>query len=302
MRDTRFGTTPAEPGFGLALGGGAVLGFAHVGVLHALVDAGLHPTAVSGTSAGAVVAALHAFGVPVGVIRRRMEDLTWREITGLTLPHRGLLSNRELGRRLIELIGDVRIEDARIPFAVVAVDIGTGEKVVFRSGSVADAVMASACIPGLFVPVERDGRLLVDGAIVEDVPISPLRETGVAPIVGVSLCARPRFQPPRRLIEVMTNAIDIAMAANSAKQLAAVDVAIVPKLNGFNRFDVRQCPALFEVGYAAAVEALPEIRAALDRAGRTDPGRGVAPPAPRDPAAPSPDPCAGLAALPAGQP
>jgi NTE family protein len=254
-----------EPGFGLALGGGAMLGFAHVGVLAALAEAELQPVAISGTSAGAVVAALHAFGVPVEVIRKCLADLTWREITGLTRPVRGLLSNRGLGRRLVELIGDARIEDAAVPLAVVAADIGSGEKVVFREGSVAEAVMASACIPGLFVPVQHGERLLVDGAILEDVPISPLRDAGIAPIVGVSLCARPRFQPPRRLIEVLTNAVDIAMAANSARNLATVDVAIQPKLNGFNRFDVRQGPALFEVGYAAARAAVPDIRAAVAR-------------------------------------
>jgi NTE family protein len=255
----------SRPGFGLALGGGAVLGYAHVGVLAALTEAELQPVAISGTSAGAVVAALHAFGVPVEVIRKHLADLTWREISGLTRPTGGLLSNRALGRRLVEMIGEARLEDAPIPLAVVAADIGSGEKIVFREGSVAEAVMASACIPGLFVPVHHSGRLLVDGAILEDVPISPLREAGVAPIVGVSLCAQPRFQPPRRLIEVLTNAVDIAIAANSAHQLATVDVAIKPMLNGFNRFDVRQCPALFDVGYAAARAAVPDIRAALAR-------------------------------------
>jgi NTE family protein len=268
-------TRTDEPGFGLALGGGAVLGYAHIGVLAALAEAELQPVAISGTSAGAVVAALHAFGVPVEVIKQRLAELTWPEITGLTRPVRGLLSNRALGRWLVELIGEVRIEDAQTPLAVVAADIGSGEKVVFREGNVAEAVMASACIPGLFVPVQREGRLLVDGAILEDVPISPLREAGVAPVVGVSLCARPRFQPPRRLIEVLTNAVDIAMAANSAHQLATVDVAIKPKLNGFNRFDVRQRAALFEVGYAAATATIPEIRAALVRVpvGSADPRR-----------------------------
>jgi predicted acylesterase/phospholipase RssA len=167
-------TRSSEPGFGLALGGGAVLGYTHVGVLAALAEAELQPVAISGTSAGAVVAALHAFGVPVEVIKKHLADLTWPEITGLTRPVRGLLSNRALGRWLVELIGDVRIE-------------------------------------------------------------------------------------------VLTNAVDIARAANSAHLLATADVAIKPELNGFNRFDVRQCPALFEVGYAAAREAVPDIRAALAR-------------------------------------
>lgn len=250
-------------GFGLALGGGAVLGYTHVGVLAALEEGGLRPAAIAGTSAGAAVAALHAFDVPLAVIRQRLADLSWREISGPTRPFRGLLSNHLLGRRLVELLGDVRIEDAAIPLAVVAADISTGEKVVFREGSVADAVMASACIPGLFVPVQVGGRMLVDGAIVEDVPISPLRGMGGGPVVGVSLCARPRFHPPTRLVEVLTNAVDIAMAATSAAQLAAAEVVIKPDLTGFNRFDVRQCPALFQVGLAAGRAALPDIRAAL---------------------------------------
>jgi NTE family protein len=255
----------SAPRFGLALGGGAVLGFAHVGVLMALEEAGLRPAAIAGTSAGAIVAALHAFEVPAETIRARLADLSWRRITGITRPRRGLLSNEELGRRLVELIGDVRLEDAPIPLAVVATDIGSGEKIVFREGSVADAVMASACIPGVFVPVQLGGRLLVDGALVEDVPVSPLRDLDVTPIVGVSLCAQPRFRPPRRLVEVLTNAVDIAMAANSAHGLASADVAIRPDLTGFNRFDVRQCPALYDVGYAAGRAAVPMLRRAILR-------------------------------------
>ena len=249
--------------WGLALGGGAVLGYAHLGVLETMAEAGLRPDALSGTSAGAFIASLYAFGVPLVEMDRLLRGLRWKEITALSLASGGLFSNRELGDVLRATLGEARIEDAPLPLAVVAADVVSGEPVVFRSGDLASAVMASSCIPGLYVPVEVEGRLLVDGALVEDVPVSPLGSMGAEVRVGVSLLSRPRYRPPRSLLEVLVNAADIAILTNTRLQLAAADVAIVPDLGDFDHYDTAQLPALHAAGRRAGRAALPRLHAAL---------------------------------------
>jgi NTE family protein len=257
--------TSDRPRLGIALGGGAIRGYSHLGVLAALQEEDLAPTAISGTSVGAVVAALYAFGVPMTELRARIPELKWREISAPTLAPGGLFSNRELGTLIQEAVGEARIEDASIPLAIVATDVASGEKVVFREGDVARAVMASACIPGVYVPVQYGERMLIDGALVEDVPISPLPKMGAELVVGVHLCPLPYYRPPASTFEVLVNATYIAIATSAKLQLQAADVVITPDLSRFSRVSTRQCPDLFEVGYAAGRAAVPEIRAAMQR-------------------------------------
>jgi len=248
---------------GIALGGGAVLGYSHVGVLTALEEAELVPSAITGTSAGSIAAALYAFGVPLEEMRTRQASLRWREISAPTLGAGGIFSNRELGELIRDTLGEARIEDAPIRLAIVAADVASGEKVVFRDGSVADAVMASTCVPGVYVPVRVGERLLVDGALVEDVPISPLPGMGAEVVVGVHLCPVPRYRPPGNVFEVLVNATYIAIATSARLQLEAADVVITPELSRFNRVSTRQCPDLFDAGYAAGRAAIPKIREAM---------------------------------------
>ncbi|HDP97696.1 MAG TPA: patatin, partial [bacterium] len=158
---------------GLALGGGAVLGAAHIGVLKAMEELDIPVHFVAGTSIGALVAALYAFGKDYKQIEKIAAELDWLDVSGLSLSQYGLLSNKKLGKIINKAIGDVDFEDARIPLAMIATDISHGKEVVLKQGNVATAVMASTCIPGIFIPVEIEGKLLVDGGVVENVPISP---------------------------------------------------------------------------------------------------------------------------------
>ena len=116
--------------------------------------------------------------------------MNWLDISGISLSQFGLLSNKKLGQLIIENLGNVTFDEAHIPVAMVAADITSGEKVVLKKGDVATAVTASTCIPGVFVPVEINNQLLVDGGIVENVPITPLKEMGADLIIGVDLNAR----------------------------------------------------------------------------------------------------------------
>ena len=240
----------------LALGGGAVLGAAHVGVLRALTELRIPVSMVSGTSIGAFIAALYAFGKSWQEIRDIAFDLDWLDLSSLVLSQYGLLTNKKFGRIVTELLGHKHIEDASIPLSIVATDIGTGKKVVFTHGDVALAVMASSCIPGIFRPVEYHGSLLVDGMLMENVPVSPLVERGAESVICVDLLARHVFKKPDNIIGVLLNAFYSSITNTTAIQTASVDLCISPNLSEFNLVDVGQVPDILYAGYR---EALPPL-------------------------------------------
>ncbi len=250
---------------GLALSGGATRGFAHLGVLQAFEENGIRPDFLAGTSIGAFAAALYAFGVTLPEIHRLAQNMTPVSVSKLKLSRYALFSNEELARIIQSKIGKARIEDALIPLAVIAVDIGAGEKVVLRRGEVAPAVMASNAVPGIYRPVTIDGRMLVDGGILEDVPVSPLRAMGADTIVAVNLSADRRYRQPEDIIDVLMNAFDLAIDEDTKEQVKAADILIEPHLSDFRRMDVSQIDALVAEGHRAASEAVAAIRAALER-------------------------------------
>jgi NTE family protein len=244
-----------------------VLGFSHVGLLLALKHARIRPDMLAGTSAGALVAALAAFQVPPERIRVLLAPLTWRKVSNFSPNSLGLLSNESIAQLVQEELGSVRIEDAPLPLAIVTADIHTGESVVLRDGPLDLAVRASAAIPGIYAPVRIGDRLLVDGGIVENVPVRPLREMGADVVVAATLGETLDFQPVRTLLGVLTNAFLIAVYSASRHDLMqGADVVVEPDLVVHNHWDVRQRDELVEKGRQAGSEAIPRIRAALDAA------------------------------------
>jgi NTE family protein len=241
---------------GLALGGGAVLGAAHVGVLRALTELEIPIFMVSGTSIGAFIAALYAFGKGWKEIRDIAFDLDWYDLSGLSLSQYGILSNKKFGGIVKELLGEKDIKDALIPLSMVATDIGTGKKVVFTKGNVDVAVMASSCIPGFFRPVDHSGAFLVDGMLVENVPVSPLLEYGAESVISVDLLACHVFKKPENIIGVLLNAFYSTLTTTTAIQIADSDLCISPNLSKFNLIDIGQIPDLVEAGYQAAFPVL----------------------------------------------
>lgn len=237
---------------GVAFGGGAVLGAAHIGVLKAMHELGFRAGYVSGTSIGSFIAALYAFGKSWRDIEKLALDLDWSDLSGLTISEYGLLSNRKFGALVERLLGSCNIEDAPIPLAIVATDICTGQKVVLRKGDVATAVMASSSIPGVFRPVEHDGMLLVDGVLTENVPISPLREMGAGRIVCVDLLGRHTFCRPEHLATLLMNAFYSALRTISELQIRNADLVITPDLTGYSLVDMSAVPAILQAGYAEA--------------------------------------------------
>lgn len=244
---------------GLALGGGAALGAAHVGVLRALEEHNIEPGFIAGTSIGAMVGALYAFGMPVDEIEKIALELDWLDVSGIKLSKMGLLSNDELGDLLEKELGDVTFDQAAVDLAVVATDISNGEKVIIKDGKVSDAVKASACIPVIFEPVKFDGRLLVDGGLLESVPVTAAGELGAKRIIAVDLKAYRQYRKPDDIIDVLNNTLEIALTHLANVPMENVEMLIQPKLGTYSRMDTNHSKEMIELGYEAACEAIQTI-------------------------------------------
>ena len=242
---------------GLALGGGAALGAAHVGVLKALEELSIKPEFISGTSIGAFVAAHYAFGTPVNKIEEIALNLNWLDVGGFKLSKMGLLSNERLGKKVLDQIGKVTIEESNIPLAMIATDISRGEKFVLKEGPLYKAIMASTCLPGIFVPVDWDDMMLVDGVLCENVPVSPLRGMGAKDVIGVDLTTNRDYKRPEDIVDVLSNTFDIGLNNMIKEQMEDKKTTwIQPKLTAYNKADTRQTKRLIEEGYNAAMAAL----------------------------------------------
>jgi NTE family protein len=244
---------------GLALGGGAVLGAAHVGTLRALKEFNIEISSIAGTSIGAFVAAFYAFGKQWEEIEKIASELSWIDITGLSLSRYGLLTNEKIGKLVTKHIGDKNIEDAEIPLAMVATDITSGKKVVIKKGSVANAVMASTCIPGIFNPTEINGKMLVDGGVVENVPVNTVKGMGAEYIIGVDLNAKHSYAKPENILEVILNSFHYLMQQSEKLQTEKADLLITPNLSDFNRSNTDQVDKLIKKGYEDSIKMLKKI-------------------------------------------
>ncbi|NTV55055.1 MAG: patatin [Candidatus Moranbacteria bacterium] len=247
---------------GLALSGGSAVGIAHVGAVRALREADVVIGSVAGTSAGAVVAACVAFEIPEERMIEVSRRLSWSNISDFGYSKLGLNSNKPVGKLIEELIGDVSIEDAPIPLAIVATDIDTGEKVVFRKGNLAEAVMASTCIPGFFVPVEIGGRRLVDGGIVENLPLPSLSQSRVDVRIGIDLGYWRTIHTAKNVLDVVTNSYAILVRNQSGGSPLASDEGIVirPHLEGFTISDFKRMDELIDIGFRATRARIPAVR------------------------------------------
>jgi len=257
------GVEEKRPKIGLALSGGSALGISHIGAIKLLMEKKVPIDCVSGTSAGAVVAAALAFGVPLEKMIEISKRLSWSNVSCFGYSKLGLNSNEPVGEIIEEMIGQANIEDAPIPLAIIATDIDTGEKIVFRKGSVAEAVRASTCIPAFFVPVEIGKRKLVDGGLVENLPTSPLKEMGAEVIIGVNLGHWRTYKKTANVLDVITNSYGILLRPQMMPAAFDGDVLIEPHLENFHHSDFEKVDELMKAGYCAASEVVGDILASL---------------------------------------
>ncbi len=252
---------PDHKRVGLALSGGISRGPAHIGVLNVLTQQGIPIDCLTGVSAGSIIGAVFCAGVPLAQMNQLALQIGWRRIARLVWPRRGFLSFKKLERFLIELIGDVEFQQLKIPFAVVATDLLSGEPVILKEGRVATAVHASCAVPGFVEPVERDGRLLGDGGISCNLPGKQIRALGADYVIGVDLM-QPQLRPRLGPFRFGTMALE-TLIQRSGGGLDAVDCLIQPALAGFNSLSFSQASYLIERGETAARQQLDAILAAL---------------------------------------
>lgn len=233
----------------IALGGGSVLGGVHVGVLKALEEYDVEIKSISGTSAGGIVASLYAFGKTPKEIEQIVLNFEWKNLVTLTLSKFGILSNEKIGEMIKENIGETNIQDAKIPLSMVATDITDGKKIILDKGSTSNAVMATTCVPGIFIPVDIDGKLLVDGGIVENIPLSCLRDKNVDFIIGVDLICDHSHKKPQNIIEVLYNSFNFLVKTNKNIQSKDANLLIKPDLSNYNAIDLAQMRELIDIGY-----------------------------------------------------
>ena len=264
MARFEFPFTNREPTFGLALGGGAVFGIAHLGALKALEEHGLRPTHITGTSIGATMASLYAFGHTPEAIRDACSELEWWQVSSFGWSRYGIMNNSAMGDFVRSHIGDRDFSEAPYPMAFIATDLASRTKVVLDSGDVAGAAMTSACVPGIYSPIERGDQLLVDGGLVENVPISPLRKWGVDFVMGIDLNGSRRRREPGGIFDALITAFDIAIDSHTRTQLREADYVLSLDLADYDRTNPGQSSALFQEGYDACCHAIKAIRKQLD--------------------------------------
>jgi NTE family protein len=253
------------PSWGLALGGGAARGFAHVGVLQVLEENGLRPNVVTGTSAGSLVAALYATGMNGAALERLALGMEEATLTDWSLPilGRGVLRGDALERYVRQAVGGRTLEQMALPLGILATDLQTGRGVVFRRGDAAIAVRASSAVPGVFTPVLISGREYVDGGLVAPVPVSQAREMGAEVVLAVDISKGPESGPVSGALSVLLQTFDIMGQSINRYELARATVVIRPALVGVGSADFTTRAQSIAAGRAAMQAALPTLRQAL---------------------------------------
>ncbi|WP_062311474.1 patatin-like phospholipase family protein [Demequina rhizosphaerae] len=235
------------PALGLCLGGGGTLAGAHVGVLQAMHERGIHPNVVVGTSAGALVGAAYAMGIDPYRLEELLLDVRWQDVAAVPRrPGPGLLDAEALRASVVEIIGgDVPIEDMPMRFAAVATDVTSRRSTIIERGSLVDALRATISVPGLFRPVRLDGRRLLDGGLKANLPLEEALAVGATPVIAVRVA--PDWDVPgyssSKIVRELETRPDV--------------LVISPDLRGRTWWQTRDLGAVVAAGRAAAEAALP---------------------------------------------
>lgn len=255
-----------QPIVGVALGGGFARGIAHVGVLRVLEENDIPVDVLSGTSVGALIGAAYASGATLDELERQGMLTHFRDFGRWTISRMGMATNERLEGFLRRFTNIKTFEEMKIPFGIVATDLITGQTVCFTRGEVGPPLRASCAYPGLFIPVEHEGRMLVDGFLTEHVPCESLRRCmGADVVIAVHLDPGQPNQKPKNTIEVIGRSFSIVQEQTPPRWLRYADVILRPDVKSIHWDDFQKTPELVAAGVAAAREALPEIKMAIKR-------------------------------------
>ncbi len=253
------------PRIGLALGGGAARGFAHVGVIQVLEEAGIRPALVAGTSAGSLVAAFYASGKSGKQLQHVAETMEEAAFADWTLPlfNRGMLRGDALARYVNGQVGSRLIEDFPLPLGIVATDLNSGQSMLFQRGDTGTAVRASSAVPAVFQPVRISGRDYVDGGLVSPVPVRAARQMGAELIIAVDISSPPDGNLAGGTLDVLLQTFSIMSKSINYFELREADVVVQPALPGVSSSDFSSRKKSIEAGRRAMQQLMPQLRAAI---------------------------------------
>ncbi len=255
--------TPKPPRIGLALGGGAARGFAHIGVIQVLEEAGIRPDLVVGTSAGSLVAALYAAGLDgtrLGEAAASMDETT---LADWAFPGRALIRGDALARYVRRVTGGRPIEAMSKPLGIVATDLDSGAGILFQRGDTGLAVRASSAVPAVFQPVRIGEREYVDGGLVAPVPVSFARRMGAEVVIAVDISEAPEGQATGDAVRLLLQTFSIMSRSINRFELRDADVVLRPALSGVAGTDFGARNRAIQAGREAAQRALPALREAI---------------------------------------
>ncbi len=283
--------TPSPPPpplrIGLALGGGAAKGFAHIGVIKILEANGIHADVVAGTSAGSVVGALYASGLDAFAMQERAVALDEASIRDVRLFSGGLIQGQKLQDYVNAQVDRRPIERLGKPFAAVATRLDTGDRVVFVRGNTGQAVRASSSVPGVFEPARIGEHSYVDGGVVSPVPVDAARQLGADLVIAVDISTRASGSTPQHLVGIVNQSIAIMGQRLGAEERGRAEVVIRPQVDEIGPASFEQRAHAILQGERAALAAMPQIRTAIaqrqrQRAAALAPRPAPAQPSPAD--------------------
>jgi NTE family protein len=254
---------PRLPKIGLALGGGAARGFAHIGVIQVLEEHGIKPDFVVGTSAGSLVAALYAAGkngAELGTLADAMDEST---LTDWSYPGRGLIRGAALAKFVRDHTGSRTIEQMRIPLGIVATDLDNGQPILFEVGDTGTAVRASSAVPAVFQPVNIGGREYVDGGLVAPVPVRFARQMGADLVIAVDISATPEGNATGDAMRMLLQTFAIMGRSINNFELRDADIVVRPRLAGVSSADFGSRKRSIQAGRDATRALMADLAARI---------------------------------------
>jgi NTE family protein len=256
---------PRRLKLGLALGGGFARGLVHIGVLKVLDEAHIPVDFVAGTSVGAIIGACYCSGMSAQELAELARTTRFKHFARWTLSRYGFCSNDRMGTFFARFLKATTFEELKLPLAVIATDFQTGDPVVFSQGPLIAPIRASCAYPGMFLPVEIEGRSYVDGMLAYAVPTTPLRRMGAERVLAVYLSTHwTQRRAPRHLFEIIGQCFSIAQDKMCELWKKDADRVLEPNVNGFSYNDFERAAELVEIGEKAGLAILPELRALLN--------------------------------------
>lgn len=250
---------------GLALGGGAARGFAHIGVIKTLEAQGIKPDLITGTSAGSVIGALYASGLNGFQLQKIAMEVDESTFIDWSLPNLGMLKGEALQDFINQSVNRRPLEKLAMPLGVVATDLGSGQQIVFRTGNTGMAVRASSAVPGVFMPLQIGSREYVDGGLTSPVPVRAAREMGADFVIAIDIGEKPEWSKPESTLDVLLQTFTIMGQRISAQELTTADVVIRPDTAQINATDFSGRHLAILKGEEAAAAKLAELKEKLAR-------------------------------------